>query len=255
MSDFKNPFDPDNHSAGGGVWDGKTVTITSAKFVLDPIMYGDGSPYLDKETGEPAFVHCLKVTGIAEGEERERKESWSIGYMVPTGDGEGFESPDGKPGKMSLRCECSKFFAALKKSGFKMANIAKDDAPYITGLVGAQFEMEGIQKVKDNGELKFSKNGYPDIKFYPVSFVGYDANGRPGAVDDAIKDRAAEIVMTLLAESSNGKLTRVDLIKSLTSHLGNDPDKNTILALAMKPDFHEGQQWFVDGSTLSVVPF
>ena len=49
MSQFKNPFDPANFTSGGGLWDGKVVTITGSKAVLSPMKNGDGSPVLGDE--------------------------------------------------------------------------------------------------------------------------------------------------------------------------------------------------------------
>ena len=58
-----NPFDPANHATGGGLWDGKTVTITSAKAHTGPMTRKDGSAVLDEKTKQRIQKRIDKEVG------------------------------------------------------------------------------------------------------------------------------------------------------------------------------------------------
>jgi len=255
MSDYKNPFLAENHSAGGGKWDGRVVSITSAKFMLKPIMFGDGTPWLNSD-GEPGVIHCLQVSGIADGDERERDMEYSIGGLVPTADGQFYEKRDGTPGELRKTSACSKFFEKLEACGFDMSNLVKDGEPFVSGLVGAEIEFKSEQRKNKDGSLKFSKKGdFPELDFWPERFVSYNANGSQASANEEITNRATDIVAGLLEVAPEGKLTRKDLIKELGVTLANDSDKNAILRLALSPEFHDQSPWSTDGTTISKVPF
>ena len=122
MSEHKkigNPFDEANFVGGGGLWDGKTVTILTARAVLDPMTYADGTPVIGERDGKPVIKHSLAITGIADEDEAERRESYSAGSLVPTADGDGFIKADGTPSGFHKGSEMAHFSKCIKDAGFE----------------------------------------------------------------------------------------------------------------------------------------
>ena len=262
-----NPFDPDQFVHGGGLWDGKTVTITSAVAKTEALKYGDGKPVLDAKTGQQSIQTALYLTGIADGgDDKERHEEYSVGgTLVPTPDGQGFVRPDGGPAKFHANSNMGKLAAALKASGFDIASLI-DPVPggppkqRLDRLTGARFVFKAEAKLGKDGKAIKDKKGYDKHIHLPVKFVGYAqgvqakpaGNGgvqapAPGALDG----KATGAVVAALT-AAGGKATRADLVRGLAQSLAGDPDANAIIGLVVRDDFHKGKPWQYDGTQASL---
>ena len=254
MSDFKNPFDPDNFSLGVG-WDGKTVTVTASQFQVDKFEYGDGTPVVDK-TGQQAYANVWAISGVTEDSDSERTEKYSIGKtLVPTSGGDSFEHVNGKPGAtFNTRAKAAKLAAALKASGFPLEKLVDGDGrPSASGLLGAMFVFKGERLLNPDGSVKTDKNGYEKIEYYPVEFLGFNKNAPASKdVDNEVRNRAYDLVTNLLGEAEGKKLTRIQLIQAVTKALAGDADKNTILGLVVSDEFNSAAPWKVEGTTISL---
>jgi hypothetical protein len=253
-----NPFDEANFITGGGLWDGKIVTITAAKTMVDYLKYGDGSAVINDRTGEPAFNNCLEIRGIADEEEAERRETYSAGNLVPTQDGEGFLTADGQPGEFREKSEMAHLAKLLRAGGFDISLLwdAGTERVHVSKLIGARFEMKGEAKLDKDGKPKINKKGYENQKFYPVRFLGYKNGGPPastgqGGTNPALKDKAIEVVLAILGEAG-GKVTRAELVRKISAKMAGDTDANKILALVTKDDFHKDVPWTRDGTSFTL---
>jgi hypothetical protein len=252
MTENFNPFDAENLITGGGLWDGKVVTILSAKTCLDPMARRDGTPVLNEQTGQQAVRHVLQITGIADDEEKERVEKYSAGGLMPTADGEGFQKPDGTPGgKFHANSEMGKFTAGIQSGGFDTKLLFKDGKTRVSGLIGARFLMKGEPLKNKEGKVKINDKGFEQMKFYPVEFKGFSGKAAAATPGADYAPKAAETVLAILSES-NGKVSRADLIRKISQKLAGDPDVNKVLALISKDDFHKDQPWTRDGTGYSL---
>ena len=257
MSDVKkdvNPFEEENFISGGGLWEGKVVTILSAKTKLDPMTRGDGSAVLNDQ-GKQVVKNVLEIVAIADDEEAERRETYSAGAsLLPTADGEGFLRADGTPGAFHQNCEMAKFAKYIKAGGYDVALLwdkARGRATVLP-LVGARFLMKGEAQHDKDGEIKKNKKGYTQQKFYPTEFKGFKANVGGGGGSSApapgeLEAKAVQGVLEVLAESG-GKATRAELVRKLAAKLAQDVDGNKVIALVAKADFHKDRPWTVDGT-------
>lgn len=256
---FKNPFRSENIvKATGGLWDDKIVAITAANTGIVRLRYKDGSPVLGKD-GEPATRNSLVLKGIAENTEMEREETYSAGSLVPTADGEGFIKPDGSiPEGFHENSDMAKFVQFLENSGYPVDSLFDPEtgAMKVSLLIGAKLRFKGETRLDKDGKVKKNSKGYDELHFYPVEFIGY-VNGKAPApqakpVDEgALVEKAQSIVIGLL-ESNGGTLTRVDMVRKLSSALAGDPDANKVRALIMKDEFHANAPWKRDGSSYSL---
>lgn len=253
-----NPFDTSTLAKGGGLWDGKTITVISAKATIDHLKYGDGSPVIDSRTGEPSRRNVIEIVGIAEDEEKERRETYSVGRLIPTADGEGFLTPEGTQAPFSEKSEAGKFATALEAAGYDKSVLWDDKAKKtrLSALAGATFRMKGEARLDKDGNIKKNKKGYEEQKFYPVEYLGQKAGGNGHASTTtapgngiAIRDKAVDTVTSLLA-ANNGTLTRTDLIRKLSEALAKDTDCNKVLALVVREEFHKDVPWKRNGTTL-----
>lgn len=278
MSETSNPFDPEAFATGGGLWDGKTVTITSARTVTEALKYGDGKPVLDAKTGQPSIQTALKIKAIADGgDDKERSEDYSAGdKTVATPDGEGFVMKDGSPLKFHANSNIARFSAALKTAGFDIGTLVVRDAngglvmltpgtprQQFSKLVGARFTMKGVPKLGKDGKPTKDKKGYDKNAFYPVKFVGYaqgagvaaaapsvGGNGAAGGASaSALEQKAVEKVTVALAA---GPLSRADLVRTLAQQLAGDADANGIIGLVVQDAFHQGKPWKWDNLKASL---
>lgn len=252
MTEKFNPFDPDNFALGIG-WDGKVVTITDSKFVVT--QFGlDENPWIDPNTGERGFSNDWAISGVYE-EAAERTEKYSIGKsLVPTADGNSFENANGKPGAaFHPSCKAAKLAKALKEVGFDLSRLVDEEGlPNASGLIGAQFLMKGKHIFKADGSPKMSGK-FQAVEFWPVEFVGFAANVQQKSdVDDAVRNRAYDLVTQLLEDAENKTLTRVGLIRAVGDALKGDPDLNTIQRLVVSNDFNSAAPWKVEGTTISL---
>jgi len=264
-----NPFDPEQFAHGGGLWDGKTVTITSAVAKVEALTYGDGKPVIDDRTKAQSLQTGLFIKGIADGgDDKERSETYGVGdKLVPTPDGEGFVAKDGGPVKFHANSGIAKFAAALKGSGFDLGSLVVDGKQKLGRLVGARFVFKGEPKMGKDGKPLKDKKGYDKSAFYPVKFVGYAAAtgsvatagvsaahlgapaGNGAATASALGTKATGAVLAALAK---GPLTRADLVRTLAQQMAGDPDSNAVIGLVVRDDFHKGQAWKYDGVTASL---
>lgn len=253
-----NPFDPESFVHGGGLWDGKTVTITSAKAKTEALKYGDGKPVVDAKTGEQSIQTALYITGIADGgDDKERHEEYSVGdKLAPTPDGEGFTMKDGSPAKFHANSNIAKFSAALRASGFDLSALVVDGRQKLSKLTGARFVFKAEAKLGKDGKAVKDKKGYDKNIHLPAKFVGYAVGvvGGSAAVaagSDATSAKATDKVLAVLA-GAGGKITRADLVRNLATTLAGDPDANAIITLSVLDSFHVGKPWKFDGSSLSL---
>ena len=251
-----NPYDSDGFRTGGGLWDDQTVTIVSAKAVVDLFTKKDGSAWLN-DKGEQGRQNALSITGIADGQEYERKENYSSGSHVPTPDGEGFVAADGSDKRLHTSSAAAKFFDLIKKGGFDIGKLydTATGKSRISALVGARFTMKGEPKLDKDGKPKTYK-GYVEQQFFPVKFVGYAGNVAASAggngLDTAVKAKAVSAIQEVLA-ANGGSVGRAALLNKLGSVLASDPDSGKIMAAILRPEFHNGQAWKYDGNTLTAV--
>lgn len=253
MTEKFNPFDPDNFSLGVG-WDGKTVTVTDSKFVVS--YFGlDENPWIDPNTGERGYSNDWAISGVYD-DAPERTEKYSIGKsLVPSADGNSFESANGKPGaSFHPSCKAAKLAKALKEIGFPLDRLVDDEGrPNAAGLVGAKFTMKGNHVFKANGEPKMAGK-YQAVEFWPVSFEGFGANAAPqkSEVDDAVRNRAYDLVTQLLEEADGNKLTRIQLIQGVSKALTGDPELNAIQRLVVSDAFNSTAPWKLEGTSISL---
>ena len=259
MSEHKkigNPFDEANFISGGGLWDGKTVTILGAKCIIDRLTNADGSSVINDRTGEPAVKNVLAITGVADEEEAERRETYSAGALVPTADGDGFVRPDGTPQAFHKGCEMAKFSKSIKDGGFQIASLWDDEAQQmrVSRLVGARFVFKGEPTLDKDGKPKKNKKGYDVMKFYPVQFTGMKA-GATGTVTESgandLRDKAVEVVLDVLT-AAGGKIGRAELVRKVSAAMAGDPRCNKVLALVTRDDFHKGVPWTRDATGFSL---
>lgn len=258
-----NPFDTGNMATGGGLWDGKKVTITRAIAKIEALVYGDGKPVIDEKTHKQSLQIGLFVSGIAEGEEKERTEPYTCGdKLTPDADGESFSSKDGTPPKFHVNSGLGKFVTALISAGFPVKELQANPAKYVgqqkwSKLVGAQIVFKAEAKRATDGTVRKDKKGYDKNFFLPVKFEGMAAgvvqSGGTAAASsptqDAIVAKASDLVMVALA---GGPLGRAALVQQLAQKLVGDPDSNAIIQLVVRDDFHKGKAWKYDGVNASL---
>lgn len=253
-----NPFDPETFVHGGGLWDGKIVTITGAVAKSEALTYGDGKPVLD-DKGQQSVQTGLVITGISDGaDDKERRETYSVGdKLVPTPDGQGFVARDGGPPKFHANSNMGKFAAALKGSGFDISTLIADGKQQLGKLVGARFMFKGEPKVGRDGKALKDKKGYDKNIFLPVKFMGYAAGAgmAAGATTTSApvgNGLAAKADAAVLAALAAGPLSRADLVRTLATALAGDADSNAVIGLVIRDDFHKGKPWKYDGITASL---
>lgn len=260
MSESKkigNPFDEANFVSGGGLWDGKTVTILTAKCIVDKLTNADGSSVINDRTGEPAVKNVLAITGIADEEEAERRETYSAGSLVPTADGDGFVKADGSPSAFYKTCEMAKFSKFIKDGGFPIGTLWDEEAQHmrVGRLVGARFVFKGEPTLDKDGHQKKNKKGYDVLKFYPVQYVGQKQGVATVTAAEAsgseIRDKAVEVVLSILTEAG-GKIGRAELVRKVSAALAGDQRCNKVLAMVTRDDFHKDVPWTRDTTGFSL---
>lgn len=260
MSEHKkigNPFDEANFVSGGGLWDGKTVTILTAKCIIDRLTNADGSAVINERTGQPATKNVLAITGLADEDEAERRETYSAGGLVPTADGEGFLKPDGTPSPFHKGCEMAHFSKLIKDGGFDTSTLWDEEAQRMrmSRLVGTRFIFKGEQTLDKDGKPKKNKKGYDVLKFYPVQFVGMKAGAATVTATEStaneLRDKAIEVVLGILTEAG-GKVGRAELVRKVSAAMAGDVRCNKILALVTRDDFHKDVPWTRDATSFSL---
>ena len=248
-----NPFLEQNFAVAGGLWEGKVVTFTSAKTEVFPLRYGDGTPVISQYTNEPSVLNVLAILGIADDEEKERKETYDAKGLIPTADGEGFVKADGTPGvNFPADSEMAKLSKLLKEGGYDVSLLwdATVGRTKMSKLTNARFRMKGFPQLDKAGAEKKNAKGFVQKKFYPVEFLGYK-EGRSAALasglSDELRTKAVEVFRAVLADAG-GSLSRRDLIRVLDSKLAGDKDRNKILALVTREEFHKDVPWTKDGT-------
>src|SRR5688572_1369921 len=170
-----NPFAPETYVQGGGLWDGKKVTVTRAVAKTEAMTYGDGKPVMEKgkdgkPTGKQASQTGLFVSGIAEGEDKERTEVYGSGTkLVPTPDGESFVMVDGSPLRFHGGSGLGKFSNALTAAGYPTERlVVKPGQLRFSALVGSQLVFKAEAKIGKDGKPIKDAKGYDKQSFLPV---------------------------------------------------------------------------------------
>ena len=259
MSDEKkevgNPFDEENFAKGGGLWDGRVVTVLGAKAVDRPLNLKDGSPYM--RDGVQAHFKGLELEGIADDAEAPRREQYSAGSLLPSPDGDSFVNSD--PEKAALpvvfypSSAIAEFARSLKRAGFPTEKLYLGGGKlHLGGLVGAQFVMVAVTRKDKNGEPKINAKGYKEVRFYPEKFVGFKAGVAVSTAPapSVLRERAIEMVTAVLTDNG-GTLGRADLIRGLSKAFAKDGDVNKVVALITREDFYKDNPSFVrEGTTV-----
>lgn len=262
-----NPFDSDQFVSGGGLWDGKVVTITSAVAKTAALTRKDGTPVLDDKTKQQIVQTALYITGISDGpSEKERHEEYSVGdKLAPTPDGRGFiDKATGGAPKFHANSNFAKLLGALKIAGFPVGELydVATRTQRLDRLTGARLMFKASPKLGKDGKPIKDQKGYDKSIHLPVQFVGRAAGsvgggavaagvGGNGAASPLI-DKAASAVLGALAAAPETKLTRADLIRTLAQTLAGDPEANGIIGLVVRDDFHTGKPWVYDGTHASL---
>jgi len=242
-----NPFDSDHFKTGGGVWNEKTVTLVKAYFGLQTD--NTGKPFV--RDGVTQDDHALHIIGIVEGQEKERREMYSIGALRGTAEGEGYTKADGSAGVLHKSSNGGKFFAALKTSGFDMSRLFVDGKQKVSGLNGARIIMTGVERLNKKGETKVSKNGFTEYWFYPQTTVGYVGTAAAKANGAAGLDAKLRTIVAGIIKEKGGSVSRVDLVKSLSVALKGEADGAQGIVLASQETFLKGGPWSYNGTQLS----
>jgi hypothetical protein len=253
-----NPFDPETFVRGGGLWDGKVVTITGAVAKTETLTRADGSAVVDEKTKVPIVQTALFITGIADGgDDKERHEEYSVGdKLVPTPDGEGFAARDGGPAKFHANSNMAKFAAGLKAAGYDLGQLVVDGKQRLSRLIGARFLMKAEAKLGRDGKALLDKKGFTKNIHLPLKFVGYATAGTvaasmaPAAAGNGAV--AAKADAAVLAALAGGPLSRADLVRTLAQQLAGDADTNAIIGLVVRDDYHKGKPWKYDGTQASL---
>lgn len=249
-----NPFLPENFLKGGGLWDGKTVTVTKAFTEIHKLAYADGSPVTGNDGKQSQFT-CLSIVGITEDSESERKEQYKAGSLQPNADGTGFIDPKtGGPGYWHESSEMAHFAGALYAAGFPVEKLfdEKTQTYDVRPLVGAKLLMKGSARIGKDGKVKVSKKGFEEQSFLPIEFKGFVAGAGSSAAPTpanggAVAELAEETIVGVLAEAG-AKVSRSDLLKKVGAALHGNPDANKVIALIAKDDFHKDKPWTRDGT-------
>lgn len=264
-----NPFDSDQFVSGGGLWDGKVVTITSAVAKTAALVRKDGSPVLDDNTKQQIVQTALYITGISDGpSEKERHEEYSVGdKLSPTPDGRGFiDKATGGAPKFHANSNFAKLLGALKIAGFPVGELydVATRTQRLDRLVGARLLFKAQPKLGKDGKAIKDQKGYDKSIHLPVRFEGRAAGtvaaagsgGNGAAVSTGavspLTDKAVTAVLGALAVAPESKLTRADLIRTLAQTLAGDTDANNIIGLVVRDDFHAGKPWKYDGTHASL---
>lgn len=250
MTEYKNPFDDANFRSGLPLTE-KVVTVLESKFTVDQLHYRDGSPVLD-EKGNPSVRNVWSVTVVAEGEERERRFTYSIGALIPTADGEGFTRADGTLAQFHANSAAAKFSKALKASGFDVNKLFVDGKIKASALVGAKFELATENRKDKEGKDKVNERGYTEVDYYPATFVGtatFAANGNGHS--DETKDKAQLIVTEILTENG-GSMKQADLVRALSSKLGGGKETADIASIITRQEFFNTTGIKREGTTISL---
>jgi hypothetical protein len=251
-----NPFLDENVvEGGGGLWDGKSVTITKALTEVRPFTRGDGSKVIDEKTGEQMYSNDITIYGIADDEDKERREGYSAGKTaIP--DGEWFNSREGVVSPIRGNSNAAKFREAVAKSGFDVSLFISSGRASVKCLEGARFLFKAVPKVNEKGEVKKNKKGYDEKTFVPVKFLGFKTGSQSPAssgvgASEAVVALADETVLGAISEAG-GKITRAELIKAVSKKLAGTPDVNKVLALVAKDAYHTDKAWKRDGTGYSL---
>jgi len=252
MGKFKNPLLEENFSSGGGLWNDKIVTITAATTKIVPLKYGSGEAVM--QDGKESTRHVLSIRGIGDTDEAEREETYSAGQTwLPTPDGEGFVKFDGSTGgTFSKTCELAEFLRRIRSGGFDPGLLFDEETgkTKFSGLVGAKFHMEGIDKHDKDGKPKLNAKGYVQQAFYPTIFVGFKAGvGAPkpngGADSGDLRDKAVQMVVAILTENQ-GRASRAEVVRRVG--LSGDTDTNKIIAMLASGKLVGDVPWVTDGT-------
>ncbi len=250
-----NPLEPDNFAAGGGLWDDKIVTVTGSKYAIDRLTYKDGSPVKDSKTGEQAIRNVWAIEGVAEDDEKSREETYSIGGLIPTADGESFVKPDGTPGVLHKNSEAAKFSDGMKNGGFDLATLWDGSKVVASRLIGAQLRFKAVPRLDKDGNVKKNKKGYDQNSFYPVEYIGrkegVTAPGTAAPANDETRKLAVDTIAKVLKENG-GSLGAAELVRLSSKALSGNPKAGEVAGLVLDATIDVGAPWTRDGATLTL---
>ena len=214
-----DPFAEENAASGGGLWDGKTVTILGVQTAVSLLTKREGDqlvPYIDSRTGQQVSRNELIIVGLAEDEDKERKESYSAGSLRPTEDGLGFESADPtKPTQVHKNSELFKFGAYLKAGGFDTSQFYSGGKLNFSALKGARIIFKGEDVLDKNGKPKKNAKGYTNQKFWPRQYVGQAAGVSAGPKGNGYTAEFDVTVVEVLTKNG-GSLKQHELVRNLS---------------------------------------
>lgn len=250
QSDF-NPYAADQMPEGGGLT--REIIVTSAKYVLYPMKFKDGSPVIDKQTKQPSFFVGAQIEAIRVGdtEGKVEKYEFSAGKKgKPSADGEVLLGEDGKPARIYKTSNWGKAVEKLRAGGLQ----AEVLYPRLSALTGARLTMAGENKIGADGKPKtheYNGKTYNDIEWFPEKYnggAGSRAEVAAGPSADALTQKAEAAVVAILTEAG-GAVERKDVIRALGTNLKGDADAVKITTLFARQDFHTGRPWVFDAAT------
>ncbi len=222
-------FRPSNFTAGaeGAGIDDVDIVIRNAKIIHEDEKTGqkrDGSAY--------KIDACTALSMEFEIEGREENVHWSfrIGapeFVQPTGDGEGFQRPDGTEAKLSGRQPAGQFIIALVKAGLPEEEIGEK----ASSLNGIKFHNSMVkEKYISNGVEKTKESGTPT----PVKYIGRVAtSGKTATASAEADDSTLVTLIEQVVADAPKEMTVVELnaaVTKLAESMGIERDTRTAMA-------------------------
>ena len=237
-------FKPSNFTEGGGLWEGRGK-IEAVKAVL-----------WDYNGKRAVAIPAAAVTISAEDLDTPITQYYSAGRpedWQPSQDGKTFVAV-GKAESINSTCNLALFLAPLVNAGFPEDLLDKDDLTVMVGL-DAEFKwVAGPERTfKRAGGAEETKKS--DIlvvkKVYALPGEGEEKpkkKGKKGSSKggDDMSAKATAAILGILAAGE--EVAKKDLPKLIFEHLGDDPDRNAVLAMAFDEGFLGDGPWsYTDG--------
>jgi len=204
----KNPYLADNMPEGGGLT--RDIVVTSAKYIVEPMKYKDGSPVKDKKTGEQSYFVGLRLVGLSLDPKAEGKSAnydFSAGKKArPSADGEMLVDQNGNPAPIYKSSNLGRAIEGLRAGGFDPTTLY----PKVSILVGAKITLGGSDQKGADGKVRTytGTDGkvHNSIEWFPVAYNG-GAGTRPGSngagtTPDELATKAEAAVLSAITESA-----------------------------------------------------
>jgi len=227
--------------SSGGFFDDKEATIEDAKFEMYDFQ-GNSEP-------APCLGLTLRTGDEDEGEEPTR-QYWSMGNRekwMPSDDGDALVNISTND-RLTLSRQSNGVFMlqSMIESGLPADRLSAGKASILNGIKAHWVRVPGpVRKFKDAPEKKSADIlvvdqiiATPWDKGDEAKVTGKKAAGKKetGKPDTNLEDKAVEVMIQMLAENE-GSIEKKDIPSRAYKALGNDPQKNNILALLFKPEF------------------